>query len=399
MGKLQSKHGGSFASNALTCQRELERTASTRKDSSGTELREDSQTDHHCHLKVSLLPQRASDREPSSHLTGNKHLRKRSSHAGDSECNVLLEEDARQEWVFTLYDFDNSGKVTKEDMSSLMHSIYEVIEASVRQSCGGSTALRVKLVVTPSSSPEKTSQTAATRQQGTAQEVRSPERRTYCVDENTERRNHYLDLAGIENYSSKFDDEGVESPLFLSLLVHLNIKKQHHNVLGLICASLLYQNPPLKSQNKMHAQLCSTPQWRSKNTASPLSLGEASLCFDPMEPRLWQWGRIEMEERASYPGYMAIASTLPYAAILPSVSIRPTFPCSGRTARGCAPGDKMPLDQLVFRPNQGQRGRYYPACMSPVGSWLLQATGMITTTTMSTITIITITITTLHKLI
>uniref|UniRef100_A0A667X3L4 Protein naked cuticle homolog n=1 Tax=Myripristis murdjan TaxID=586833 RepID=A0A667X3L4_9TELE len=115
------------------------------------ELREDSQTDHHCHLK------------------------------GD-------------------------GKVTKEDMSSLMHSIYEVIEASVRQSCGGSTALRVKLVVTPSIflSPLKT---AATRQQGTAQEVRSPERRTYCVDENTERRNHYLDLAGIENYSSKFDDE------------------------------------------------------------------------------------------------------------------------------------------------------------------------------------------------
>lgn len=26
----------------------------------------------------------------------------------------------------------------------------------------------------------------------------------YCVDENTERRNHYLDLAGIENYTSKF---------------------------------------------------------------------------------------------------------------------------------------------------------------------------------------------------
>lgn len=67
--------------------------------------------------------------------------------------------------------------------------------------------------------------TAATRQQGTAQEVSSPERRTYCVDENTERRNHYLDLAGIENYSSKFDNEGVESPLFLSPLVYLNIKK------------------------------------------------------------------------------------------------------------------------------------------------------------------------------
>lgn len=30
------------------------------------------------------------------------------------------------------------------------------------------------------------------------------ERGSYCVDENTERRNHYLDLAGIENYTSRF---------------------------------------------------------------------------------------------------------------------------------------------------------------------------------------------------
>lgn len=29
----------------------------------------------------------------------------------------------------------------------------------------------------------------------------------YCVDENTERRNHYLDLAGIENYTSRFEGE------------------------------------------------------------------------------------------------------------------------------------------------------------------------------------------------
>lgn len=32
----------------------------------------------------------------------------------DLECNVSLVDDNRQEWVFTLYDFDNSGKVTKE---------------------------------------------------------------------------------------------------------------------------------------------------------------------------------------------------------------------------------------------------------------------------------------------
>lgn len=32
-----------------------------------------------------------------------------------------------------------------------------------------------------------------------------PETKHYSVDENTERRNHYLDLAGIENYSSQFE--------------------------------------------------------------------------------------------------------------------------------------------------------------------------------------------------
>lgn len=30
------------------------------------------------------------------------------------ECAVSVEEDNRQEWTFTLYDFDNNGKVTRE---------------------------------------------------------------------------------------------------------------------------------------------------------------------------------------------------------------------------------------------------------------------------------------------
>lgn len=34
------------------------------------------------------------------------------------------------------------------------------------------------------------------------------------MDENTERRNHYLDLAGIENYTSRFD-----SKIFLIFMI------------------------------------------------------------------------------------------------------------------------------------------------------------------------------------
>lgn len=30
------------------------------------------------------------------------------------ECAVSVEDDNRQEWTFTLYDFDNNGKVTRE---------------------------------------------------------------------------------------------------------------------------------------------------------------------------------------------------------------------------------------------------------------------------------------------
>ncbi|CDQ79486.1 unnamed protein product [Oncorhynchus mykiss] len=125
----------------------------------------------------------------------------------DTECTVVLEDDTRQERVFTLYHFDNSGKVTKQDMCSLMQSIYEVVEASAKQPSCSSTALKVKLVVGPSSSSGRGSRTGD-RMEVQQEEAGSPERIFHCVDENTERRNHYLDLAGIENYSSKFDNAG-----------------------------------------------------------------------------------------------------------------------------------------------------------------------------------------------
>ena len=88
-----------------------------------------------------------------------------------------------------------------------MQSIYEVVEASAKQPSCSSTALKVKLVVGPSSSSGRGSRTGD-RMEVQQEEAGSPERTFHCVDENTERRNHYLDLAGIENYSSKFDDAG-----------------------------------------------------------------------------------------------------------------------------------------------------------------------------------------------
>lgn len=47
-----------------------------------------------------------------------------------------------------------------------------------------------------------------------ASEAPATEGQHYCVDENTERRNHYLDLAGIENYTSRFEGKSVSISLW-----------------------------------------------------------------------------------------------------------------------------------------------------------------------------------------
>uniref|UniRef100_A0A4W5L779 Protein naked cuticle homolog n=1 Tax=Hucho hucho TaxID=62062 RepID=A0A4W5L779_9TELE len=195
-----------------------------------------------CVVPVVLPPEKAAegcdsylqyphtDPEPDRQLLrgGDAGKGKKRISLDDLECDVSVEEDNRQEWIFTLYDFDNSGKVTKEDMSSLMHTIYDVVDASVNHSSCHSKrkTLRVKLTVTPEPSARRRDHisTGPDRESGRLhqEEGRSADRRLsshirpahpgqnsdgqhYCVDENTERRNHYLDLAGIENYTSRFE--------------------------------------------------------------------------------------------------------------------------------------------------------------------------------------------------
>ncbi|XP_016060492.1 PREDICTED: nucleotide-binding oligomerization domain-containing protein 2 [Miniopterus natalensis] len=200
------------------------------------------------------------------------------------QCDVSVEEDSRQEWTFTLYDFDNNGKVTREgvllspkkegdsdtgyiamnledvvlrdirqplkdrmsdsayeDITSLLHTIYEVVDSSVNHSPTSSKTLRVKLTVAPDGSQGKKSillnhpdlQSSRPRAETKpSEELRSWEKKQratlrlqgdsrleqsgcyhHCVDENIERRNHYLDLAGIENYTSQFGPDSHWLPL------------------------------------------------------------------------------------------------------------------------------------------------------------------------------------------
>ncbi|XP_014650500.1 PREDICTED: protein naked cuticle homolog 2 [Ceratotherium simum simum] len=197
-----------------------------------------------CPLEVALPAEKAEGLEGPGQLFGvddgeraanreaPRGLSKKRLDINALQCDVSVEEDNSQEWTFTLYGFDHSGKATREDMSSLMHTIYEVVDASVNHSSGSSKTLRVKLTVSPEPSSKRKEGPSAGQDREPARSgmegepaedprvadkrlsahVRRPSadphpcpvRGPYCVDENTERRNHYLDLAGIENYTSKF---------------------------------------------------------------------------------------------------------------------------------------------------------------------------------------------------
>ncbi|XP_072530977.1 protein naked cuticle homolog 2 [Salminus brasiliensis] len=256
MGTLQSKHackrrespeGGTFATSPLTFHRESD-PVRDKQNMCGADLKGDQFLDPDCPLEVILPPERAAEHQSHKLTPENGDVLRKTAKSDDVECNMPSMDENRQEWVFTLYDFDNSGRVTKEDMSSLMHTIYEVVEASVKQSAlSNSKTLRVKLTVTPSSSGNRRDRDAGLflnkreqmeethsphiRGQGSSDPVVSSEKKLYRVDENTERRNHYLDLAGIENYTSRFEaDNAIQSPVEEQNQDSLNhgVRSAHH---------------------------------------------------------------------------------------------------------------------------------------------------------------------------
>ncbi|XP_054278304.1 protein naked cuticle homolog 2 isoform X2 [Macrosteles quadrilineatus] len=73
------------------------------------------------------------------------------------ECDVSLEgagdPSDRQEFSFTLYDFDGHGKITKDDIAGLVTTIYDTLGSSIRVPHYGSKTIKVKLTVAQDPSP------------------------------------------------------------------------------------------------------------------------------------------------------------------------------------------------------------------------------------------------------
>lgn len=83
------------------------------------------------------------------------------------ECDVSVEGGVdvggqeRQEFSFTLYDFDGHGKITKDDIAGLVTTIYETLGSSIKVPHYGSKTIKVKLTVSPDQRP-KAEETAPT---------------------------------------------------------------------------------------------------------------------------------------------------------------------------------------------------------------------------------------------
>ncbi|KTF77000.1 hypothetical protein cypCar_00028471 [Cyprinus carpio] len=170
MGKLHSKHGDSFVVNACLARKGLDdwmvkqkyycpssrvdQQDSQQKNTCGLSPRDlldegyaEGISDERYRLEVALPPEktdscsaeeRMQDTEGSATVGPHKQLQ-----FEELECAVSVEEDNRQEWTFTLYDFDNNGKVTREDITSLLHTIYEVVDASVNHSPSSSVTMLI----------------------------------------------------------------------------------------------------------------------------------------------------------------------------------------------------------------------------------------------------------------
>ncbi|KAK7115043.1 hypothetical protein V1264_000989 [Littorina saxatilis] len=65
------------------------------------------------------------------------------------ECGVQFEgsENSKQEWSFTLYNFDGHGRITKEDLASLLKALYDAVGSSIRLPPNGAKTLKLRLTV------------------------------------------------------------------------------------------------------------------------------------------------------------------------------------------------------------------------------------------------------------
>ncbi|CAL1537756.1 unnamed protein product [Lymnaea stagnalis] len=102
-------------------------------------------------LRVELPPQKLESETSKvlklDHIRGSRDNNK--LNIEEIECGVQFEgsENSKQEWSFTLYDFDGHGRITKEDLASLLKALYDAVGSSIKLPPNGAKTLKLRLSV------------------------------------------------------------------------------------------------------------------------------------------------------------------------------------------------------------------------------------------------------------
>lgn len=114
-----------------------------------------------------------------SYLTSKCQLTLCSLSIQEFECDVSVAEGdrRRQEFSFTLYDFDGHGKITKDDIAGLVTTIYDTLGASIQVPPCGSKTIKVKLTVSPD---QRTAPPQGTSKSNTNPSPGDPKSSSYC---------------------------------------------------------------------------------------------------------------------------------------------------------------------------------------------------------------------------
>ncbi|KDR00757.1 Naked cuticle-like protein [Zootermopsis nevadensis] len=93
--------------------------------------------------------------QPNNAKNGAPSPERRQLNFEEFECDLSVEGGVdlggqeRQEFSFTLYDFDGHGKITKDDIAGLVTTIYDTLGSSIKVPHYGSKTIKVKLTVSP----------------------------------------------------------------------------------------------------------------------------------------------------------------------------------------------------------------------------------------------------------
>nr|ANS60430.1 naked cuticle protein [Platynereis dumerilii] len=205
------------------------------------------------------------------------------------ECGVSVAGSEKQEWSFTLYDFDGRGKITKDDLAQLLKSLYAAVGSTISLPKSGTKTLKLKLTVSPDTakannnninlSPQHQGKGGKENSSKIVKDTMKQNNLSPLIGAQASKKRTPLDLSSkdCKNHKEEVKNTNVLqdcSPSKLASKPHLSHKDKRHLV------QLVQQNMERHQQQQQQRTKHKSHHHRSKHkhkhqTAAPVATGAA----------------------------------------------------------------------------------------------------------------------------